>query len=66
MDIKIYEQDICILCMTDRPNNIMYPCGHNCLCHGCCGEFKKCDSFAKKKLECPVCRSNVFFTFVNN
>lgn len=66
MDIKVYEQNTCIFCMTNKPHNIMYPCGHNCLCNECCGEFKKFDQQQKGKLECPVCRTNVLFTFVQD
>ena len=64
MDIRVYDQDKCIMCMTDKPKNIMYPCGHNSLCHDCCSEFKKSQMEVKNKLECSMCRKNVMFTFV--
>ena len=66
MDIKVYEQNTCIFCMTDEPHNVMYPCGHNCLCNDCSGEFKKYDYKAKGKLDCPVCKVKVLFTFVKD
>lgn len=63
MDIPIYKNDTCCYCMTDKPTNIFYPCGHEAFCSDCVGEFKKKQVETKNKVECPLCRVNVCFSF---
>lgn len=64
MEITVYDQDICTFCMTSKPKNVLYPCGHNCFCNDCCGEFKKSQKLLKDGIDCPLCKKNVMFTFV--
>ena len=65
MSRTVYDQDMCSVCMASRPKNVMYPCGHKCLCNLCCSEFKRSEKTSKGKLECMLCKTPVMFTFVN-
>jgi hypothetical protein len=48
---KIYAEETCCICMSDKPNVIFYQCGHQCV-----------DSECVKGLiesKCPFCRANI-------
>jgi Zinc finger, C3HC4 type (RING finger) len=47
--LKKKENIYCIVCMTEKRNIILRPCGHLCLCSGCVDEMGD-------RLElCPIC-----------
>ena len=49
---KIFENDDpdCVICLDQKKEVILSPCGHFCLCNACCS---KLDTRMRK---CPLCR----------
>jgi hypothetical protein len=47
-------QTECVVCMDERCNTVLLPCGHLCLCAGCTSELKQ-----QGVLRCPLCRVTV-------
>ncbi|XP_063705426.1 protein neuralized-like [Culicoides brevitarsis] len=40
----------CVVCLSQRKNHILIPCGHLCVCQGCANQLQNMDS------HCPLCR----------
>ena len=49
------SNELCIICMDNRPNCIVLPCGHICACSDCL------DNWFKNNKVCPVCRTTDCF-----
>ena len=45
-----FDDAICCICQSEKPNIVLDPCGHLCLCNQCSHESKSIS-------ECPICRS---------
>ena len=45
----------CTVCMDAPVDTVFLPCGHICICHGCCMSMQK----AVTGLKCPLCRLSV-------
>lgn len=45
----------CIICLSEKREYLIIPCGHLCLCQNCKKNFKKRDS------KCPICRNKINF-----
>ena len=52
---NIYKSDECVICLDNRCNRVLVPCGHALYCDNCVGKLK----------ECSVCRTRIqgVFTF---
>ena len=51
-DIKVFEDastDECAVCMSEKKDTIINPCGHFYMCSGCAHQVK----------DCPICRGPV-------
>ena len=44
------DANLCKVCMVNRINTVMVPCGHQCICSECAKTLNK---------ECPICRKRV-------
>jgi hypothetical protein len=42
------NEDVCIICRSDKSEYIFIPCGHKCVCSKCAQELIDC---------CPYCRT---------
>jgi len=40
---------MCSICLSHKIEIVFIPCGHVCVCFGCCGKLAKC----------PICRTNI-------
>jgi hypothetical protein len=54
------EENVCVVCLTDRRKVTMMPCKHLCLCEECAGILA--GASVKK---CPVCRTGKLYVVVN-
>lgn len=45
----------CIICLTEKKNTVVMPCGHLCVCKDCAVTLAK----SKTGTDCPVCRKKV-------
>lgn len=45
------DQSLCIICVTNKKNAVLVPCGHLCICNDCTVMLKQ-----TKPPKCPVCR----------
>uniref|UniRef100_A0A914E9H0 RING-type domain-containing protein n=1 Tax=Acrobeloides nanus TaxID=290746 RepID=A0A914E9H0_9BILA len=43
------DENLCCICLENKPEIVLIPCGHAKFCQGCADMFK----------ECPICRSTV-------
>lgn len=43
----------CTICLTERKDTLIMPCGHFCVCHECGKQL------VAAKHTCPVCRGNI-------
>ena len=43
----------CTICMSEKANSILIPCGHHCCCSSCAEELRK------RSHPCPICRANI-------
>lgn len=48
-NLNIYEVSDCCICLEEKSEMVMVPCGHLCLCNACSSAFKE--------QKCPMCRS---------
>lgn len=44
------DMHLCTICITEKKNTVVMPCGHLCVCKNCAIEFSKAKAPA-----CPVC-----------
>lgn len=49
--LKVYNNEECCMCMTDKPNGVFYRCGHLCTCDECYNSMKMS--------KCPVCDTHI-------
>lgn len=47
---KIYTEENCCICLDEKPNTILYKCGHNCVHEDC----------SKNITHCPICRAYIY------
>jgi len=50
------NQEICVICMNNKRNTVLNPCGHFLCCNECCAELFNKYIFAKPR--CPICRND--------
>ena len=43
----------CLICLCEKKDTLIMPCGHFCVCHDC-GK-----SLVAAKHTCPICRGNI-------
>jgi len=55
IDQEFIDSDLCVICMTEPKDCVMYPCGHQCFCHTCSKRFKE----QARHYVCPICRNRV-------
>ena len=48
------DQALCIICIANKKNTVLVPCGHLCVCHECTTGILKANP-----PKCPVCRTIV-------
>ena len=53
---------LCCACMERRKTHAVVPCGHLCLCAGCCKRLAAAARAAGREPECPICRGAVAMT----
>lgn len=62
------EQGLCVICMTERANQVLSPCKHLCLCRGCLVELRSHGAIdaqlnqarpGEPVVLCPMCRTAV-------
>jgi hypothetical protein len=56
---KQLEKYECIVCMDNKKEIILEPCGHLVYCYVCCSNYYNNCYDKMKKLECPMCRIEV-------
>jgi len=47
---RVYESAECCVCMDDKPDTIIYVCGHKCIHYDC---------LARELKACPMCRKTI-------
>lgn len=59
-DIRIVDNESeeteiknCVICLDGKPNHVLVPCGHLCLCQGCKSNYNQFNSI------CPICRVKI-------
>uniref|UniRef100_A0A6B2LQ64 RING-type domain-containing protein n=1 Tax=Arcella intermedia TaxID=1963864 RepID=A0A6B2LQ64_9EUKA len=60
---KKKEQDqenksYCVICLDEKREHVLVPCGHLCICSSCSGPFSKTQPHI-----CPVCRAPFTATY---
>jgi hypothetical protein len=48
------NKEPCVVCLTNETGVRLEPCGHQCLCEGCWGEWQ-----ARNENTCPLCRMSI-------
>ena len=43
----------CSICMSNKADCLLIPCGHHCCCSGCAEELRK------RRQPCPICRADI-------
>merc|ERR1719345_708338 len=51
--LQVAGQDKCCVCMDQRKDGVLVPCGHKAMCMSCAEMLKARDR------RCPVCRQNI-------
>lgn len=54
---EIKEEDnkhLCVICKLDKPEIILSPCGHKCICESCYYKLK-----VKNIKKCPICKRDI-------
>jgi hypothetical protein len=51
----------CVVCWEGKKDHVLIPCGHLCLCEGCCNNMLVSGEGGQRKVngQCPVCRQEV-------
>ena len=52
-DVNVYREDVCVVCMTNKPDILFCNCGHLIVCDECYHELDKCP---KCRLENDIVR----------
>jgi hypothetical protein len=50
-DEMVADDHLCVVCLEHARDEVLVPCGHMVLCHGCCAKIMSSDTN-----ECPMCR----------
>ena len=53
--IKVYASDMCVICLDEKPDTVIFGCGHQCL-HDACK--------VAEIVDCPMCRGNITATLI--
>jgi hypothetical protein len=53
LSARIFLEDTCSVCLSERPSQILLPCGHSCLCADCASIY--CET----QKGCPLCRREI-------
>ena len=53
--IKVYASDMCVICLDEKPDTVIFGCGHQCL-HDACK--------IAEIVDCPMCRGNITATLM--
>ena len=46
---------LCLICMTNKTQVVLSPCGHKCLCDSCYNQYKESGSL----INCPYCKTKI-------
>ena len=49
---KIFKEDVCVVCLQNKPEILFYDCRHCCVCSDC--------EKVKHLMKCPCCRKDIF------
>lgn len=49
-DVEANESNECVICLTDPPSVVVFPCRHNCVCMSCA------EALPANGNKCPICR----------
>ena len=49
---EIFKEDVCIVCLHNKPEILFYDCQHCCVCSDC--------EKLKPLMKCPCCRKDIF------
>ena len=49
---KIFKEDVCVVCLHNKPEIMFYDCQHCCVCSDC--------EKVKPLMKCPCCRKDIF------
>ena len=52
-DISVYKEDVCVVCMENKPDILFCNCGHLIVCDEC---YNKLHSSRRRNNRCPKCR----------
>lgn len=47
------DEHLCVVCLERERDEVLVPCGHMVLCHGCCADIMASSN------ECPICREEI-------
>ena len=48
---KSFKTETCVICLTNKPNILLYDCNHTCICLSCNSQGQI--------LDCPTCRKTI-------
>ena len=48
---NVEDKSTCVICIENRPDHVIVPCGHLCLCHACCSNVRSA--------KCPMCNGPI-------
>ena len=46
-----FKTETCVICLTNKPNILLYDCKHTCICLSC--------NSRGQILDCPTCRKTI-------
>ena len=52
---KIKDDELCLICMTEKKNMAFIPCGHLCICEGCSKKYEG--------NKCILCRKEFYISY---
>ena len=52
---KIKDDELCLICMTEKKNMVFIPCGHLCICEGCSKKYEG--------NKCILCRKEFYISY---
>lgn len=54
------DQNLCVVCQTEKKNIVVMPCRHMCMCKNCCAQLFRTQRYQRKT--CPLCRNIITST----
>ena len=54
------DQNLCVVCQTEKKNIVVMPCRHMCMCKNCCNQLFRIQRYQRKT--CPLCRNIITST----